>query len=109
MTLPELINYFKVEDGTYEDFCRMQRLDGDAESIEIYMPKPFGLNSKLEFFKTEETGGKMQYSYNGSVFYNLFNFYYFLSAIKESERDENKAVSEIDLTLRLLDYAEKNM
>ncbi|WP_116789414.1 hypothetical protein [Flavobacterium psychrotrophum] len=108
MTFPELINYFREEDGTYESFCKMQRLDGDAESVEIYMPKPFGLNSKLEFFKTDETGGKPQYSYNGSAFYNLFNFYYFLNALKESERDDNKVVSDIDLTLRLLDYAERN-
>jgi len=108
MTLPELITYFKSDDNTYEDFCKMQRLDSDAEAVEIYMPKPFGLNSKLEFFTADETAGKQQHSYNGSEFYSLFNFYYFLNAVKDSERPENKSLTEIDLALRLLDNAGKD-
>ena len=105
MTLPELINYFK-EGGSNDDFSKMQRLDNDAEAVEIYMPKPFVLNSKLEFFKTEETGGKTAYYYNGSEFYSFFNFYYFLNAVKEAQRNENH--TEIDIALRLLDTAERN-
>jgi len=108
MTLPELITYFKSDDNTFDDFCKMQRLDSDAEAIEIYMPKPFGLNNKLEFFRVEETAGKKQYSYNGSEFYSLFNFYYFLNVIKDSERPENNYLTDIDLALRLLDYAERD-
>ncbi|MES2487396.1 MAG: hypothetical protein V4581_15800 [Bacteroidota bacterium] len=106
MTLPDLINYF-WEDNSYEDFCKTQHIDCDADEIEIYMPKPFGLNSKLEFFKVEATAGKHQYDYNGSEFYSLFNFYYFLNAVKEAEK--NNAMTDIDLSLRLLDYAESDM
>lgn len=105
MTLPELITYFKSDDNTYETFCKMQRLDCDADAVEIYMPKPFGLNGKLEFFTADETAGKAAYSYNGSEFYSLFNFYYFLNAVKDSERPENKSLTEIDLALRLLGNA----
>jgi hypothetical protein len=107
MTLPELINYFSTG-GSYDEFSKMQRLDSDAEAVEIYMPKPFGLNSKLEFFKTEETGGKTEYYYNGSEFYSFFNFYYFLNAIKEAQRNQNQSMTDIDIALRLLDNVEKN-
>ena len=107
MTLPELITYFKSDDNIYEDFRKLQNLDTDAEAVEIYMPKPFGLNGKLEFFTADETAGKAQYSYNGSEFYSLFNFYYFLNVIKDSERPENKYLTDIDLALRLIDNAEK--
>jgi hypothetical protein len=105
MTLPELINYFREDGSTYEGFCKMQRLDADIESVEMYMPKPFGLNGKLEFFKVEETAGKSPYEYNGSEFYNMFDFYYFMNIIKDP-RNENMA--DIDLALRLIDYAERD-
>ncbi|KOS06068.1 hypothetical protein AM493_08470 [Flavobacterium akiainvivens] len=105
MTLPELINYFWIG-NTYEDFCKPRGLNCDAYAIEIFAQKPFGLNSKLEFFKEEETAGKTQYSYNGSEFYSLFNFYYFLNAVREGEK--NETLTDIDLALRLLDFAERN-
>ena len=104
MTLTDLINHFN-EGGSYEAFCNTQRLNSDAESLEIYMPKPFGLNSKLEFFKGDITGGKSPYDYNGAEFYKLFDFSYFLNAIKKMNL--NKSVTDIDLALQLLDYAEK--
>lgn len=108
MTLPELIEYFKEDGNTYQSFCRWQNLDSDAEAIELFMQKPFGLNNKVEFFRVEETAGRTQYSYNGSEFYNLFDFYYFLNAVKESERPENSYLTDIDLALKLIDYAEKD-
>ena len=107
MTLPELINYFRT-DCSYDNFCKTQNLDCDAEVIEIYAQKPFGLNSKLEFFTIGETAGKIQYSYNGSEFYNLFDFIYFLNVIKEAEMSQNESITDIDLALRLLDYAESD-
>lgn len=105
MTLPELINYFWMG-NTYEDFCKIQGIKSEAEAIEIFAQKPFGLNSKLEFFKGDETAGKMQYSYNGAEFYSLFNFYYFLNAVREGEKNETQ--TDINLALRLLDFAERN-
>ncbi len=105
MTLPELINYFWIG-NSYEDFCKPRGLNCDADAVEIFAQKPFGLNSKLEFFKEEETAGKTQYNYNGSEFYSLFNFYYFLNAVREGEK--NDTLTDIDLALRLLDLAERN-
>jgi len=104
MTLPDLINHFR-EGGSYEAFCKTARLDSNAENLTIYMPKPFGLNSKLEFFDADQTAGKSPYAYNGSEFYNLFDFYYFMNIMKDNR---NEALSDIDLALRLLDYAEKD-
>jgi len=104
MTLIDLINHFK-EGGSYEAFCNIQRINSDMEALEIYMPKPFGLNSKLEFFKADATGGKSPYDYNGTEFYKLFDFFYFLNITKQAFR--NQSITDIDLALRLLDQAEK--
>lgn len=105
MTLPELINYFWMG-NTYEDFCKTTGIKSEAEAIEIFAQKPFGLNSKLEFFKEDAIAGKTEYSYNGADFYSLFNFYYFLNAVQEGEK--NETLTDIDLSLRLLDFAERN-
>jgi len=107
MSLPELIQYFR-NGGTYDGFCKLHRIDSDEDVTEIYMQKPYGLNNKLEFFKVDETAGKKQYSYNGSDFYYLFDFYYFLSAVKEADRPQSASITDIDLALRLLDNAEKD-
>jgi len=105
MTLIDLINHFK-EGGSYEAFCNIQRLNSNMEDLEIYMPKPFGLNSKLEFFKVDVTAGKSPYDYNGAEFYKLFDFFYFLNLVKQAHL--NESMTEIDLALRLLDYAERD-
>lgn len=105
MTLPELIHYF-TEGNTYEDFCKAQGLNKFAE-VEIYMQKPFGINGKVEFFKIEETAGRVEYTYNGSEFYVLCGFPYFLNAVKAADSGDD-FVNEIDLALRLIDYAERN-
>jgi len=105
MTLPDLINHF-MEGGSYESFCKTARLDSDAEALTIYMPRPFGLNSKLEFFTLNETAGKSPFDYNGSEFYNLFDFYYFLNVVKEAQR--NPLITDVDLALKLLDQAERD-
>lgn len=107
MSLPELIEYFR-NDGTYEGFCKLHRLESDADVTEIYMQKPYGLNNKLEFFKVEETAGKKLYNYNGSDFNYLFDFNYFLSAVKEADRPASRLTTDIDLALRLIDYAERD-
>ncbi|MFP5438752.1 MAG: hypothetical protein ACLGH8_13280 [Bacteroidia bacterium] len=105
MTLPELIHYF-TEGNTYEDFCKAQGLNKYAE-IEIYMQRPFGINGKVEFFKIEETAGKVQHYYNGSEFYNLFDFSFFLNAVKEADSGDD-FVNEIELSLKLIYHAERN-
>ncbi len=105
MTLPELIHYF-TEGNTYDDFCKAQGINRFAE-VEIYMQKPFGINGKVEFFKIEETAGRVEHYYNGSEFYVLFGFQYFLNAVKEADQGDD-FVNEIDLALKLIDYAERN-
>ena len=105
MTLPELIHYF-TEGNTYEDFCKAQGINRFAE-VEIYMQKPFGINGKVELFKMEETSGKALYNYNGADFYNLFGVNYFMNAVKEADKGDD-FVNEIDLALKLIDYAERN-
>ena len=106
MTLPELIHYF-TEGNTYDDFCKAQGINRFAE-VEIYMQKPFGINGKVEFFKIEETAGRVEHYYNGSEFHVLFGFQYFLNAVKEVDKGDD-FVNEIDLALKLIDYAERNI
>ena len=50
MKLIELISYFRKEECSLEEFCKRQSLNFDSEVIEIYMPKPFNLNTEIEFF-----------------------------------------------------------
>lgn len=103
MTLPEIITYFN-NGGSYENFMKSRGLAA-ADGVALYAQKPFGLNSKIEFFSEGETAGMAEHSYNGSEFANLFDFTYLLNAIREAERND---VDEITLTLRLFDYAERN-
>lgn len=104
MTLPEIITYFN-NGGSYENFMKSCGFAADADNVALYAQKPFGLNSKIEFFSEGETAGMAEHSYNGSEFANLFDFTYLLNAIREAERND---VDEITLTLRLFDYAERN-
>ncbi len=102
MTLPEIITYFN-NGGSYENFVKSCGFAADADNVALYAQKPFGLNSKIEFFSEGETAGMAEHSYNGSDFYRLFEFTYLLNAIREAGRNE---LDDIALTLRLLEQAE---
>lgn len=107
MKLLELITYFRMG-GSYESFCKKQSLDIESEVVEIYMEKPFDLDNDLSFFEIEKTDGKIEYGVNGIKYYNLFDFYYFLDAIEESNSDKNKSLSENEIAKRFLSYAINN-
>ncbi|SFN92434.1 hypothetical protein SAMN05421594_4735 [Chryseobacterium oleae] len=104
MKLAELIQFFR-NGGSYEEFCQTQSLDTKSEVVEIYMEQPLKIDNNLAFFEIEKTEGNIEYSYNGIKYSNLFDFYYFLDAIEESNNDDNQALSNEELTKLLYNYA----
>ncbi|WP_025743163.1 hypothetical protein [Aquimarina pacifica] len=84
MKLVELIDYFR-NDNSFESFCEMKSLDVDSEVIEVYMEKPFDLSNDLVFFEIEKTEGNIEYIYNSTKFFNLFDFYYFLDVMEKNQ------------------------
>ncbi|RED22510.1 hypothetical protein BD847_3140 [Flavobacterium cutihirudinis] len=102
MNLIKLIKYFR-SGGTFENFCLSQSINMDSEVVEIYMTKPFGINNELGFFEIEKTEAKIEYYFNGKMYFNLFDFFYFLDAIEEA----NIGISLTDEKLAqvLFDYA----
>ncbi len=107
MKFVELVKYFR-KGGSFEEFCNNKSFDVEAEVIEIYMEKPFDLGNDLAFFEIEKTEGNVEYTSNGVTYFNLFDFYYFLDAIEESNEDGNKSISDDELAKRLLYYAVHN-
>jgi len=104
MKLVELVNYFR-KGGSFEEFCNDKSLDVEAEVVEVYMEKPFDLGNDLAFFEIEKTEGNVEHTSNGVTYFNLFDFYYFLDAIEESNEGGNKSMSDDELAKRLLSYA----
>lgn len=104
MKLLELIIYFR-NGGSYEEFCKSHSIDIGSEVVEIYMKKPLKIDGELGFFEIEKTEGKYEYSSDGVAYSNLFDFYYFLDAIEESNNEDNVSVSNEDLTKLLYNYA----
>jgi hypothetical protein len=104
MKLIELVNYFRKE-GIYEEFCQSQSLSLESEVVEIYMEKPFSIDNNLVFFEIENTEGKIEYTFNGVKYFNLFDFYYFLDAIEESNNKEYMSLKDDEIANRLYDYA----
>lgn len=104
MKLLELVNYFR-SGGSYEDFCELQSLDQESEVVEIYMKQPLQIDNNLAFFEIEKTEGNLEFSYNGIEYLNLFDFYYFLDAIEESNNTDNKSLTNDEIAKRLYSYA----
>jgi hypothetical protein len=67
------------------------------------MTKPFALNNELAFFEIENTGGKIEYTFNGLKYFNLFDLHFFLDAIEESNNDFS--INENLLAQKLFNYA----
>lgn len=107
MNLIELISYFR-NGGSYEEFYQSRSLSLESEVIEIYMEKPFDLENIISFFEIEKTEGKREYTSNNVKYFNLFDFYYFLDAIEESNIGQNKSLTDQELASRLLSYAINN-
>ncbi|BFO66179.1 hypothetical protein NK356_05490 [Chryseobacterium sp. S0630] len=104
MKLLDLVKYFR-DGSSFDEFCHKQSLDLESEAIEIYMEQPLKIDNDLAFFEIEKTEGNYEYSSDGVEYSNLFDFYYFLDAIDESNNAENSSVSNENLTKLLYDYA----
>jgi hypothetical protein len=107
MKLLELINYFR-KGGDFKIFCKEHSLNIDSEVIEIYMRAPFKLENELVFFEIEQTEGMLDFEFNGLIYSNLFDFYFFLDAIDESNNEENKKISDQEIAKNLLNYGLNN-
>lgn len=101
MKLKELVSYFK-NGGSFEQFCEAHSLDQESEVIEIYMEKPLSFDQNIAFFEIEKTEGNIEYTTDDIDYSNLFDFYYFLDAIEESN---SKKLSTEQTTELLYDYA----
>lgn len=104
MKFIDLVKYFR-NGGTYEQFCRDQSLNLEAEVVEIFMKKPFSFDNDLYFFESENTEGLIEYIFNGELYYNLWDLLYFQEAIEESKAGEHKSTSDEKLAQLLYNYA----
>jgi len=69
------------------------------------MQKPFSINNDLAFFEIENTEGMAEYTFNGVKYFSLFDFYYFLDAIEESNHGENASLTDDTIAIHLYGYA----
>ncbi|MEM7105927.1 MAG: hypothetical protein AAF502_22520 [Bacteroidota bacterium] len=104
MNLEELVTYFRNE-GSFKQFCESRSLALDTEVVEIYMKKPISIENDLAFFEIEKSGGNLEHTENEITYFYLFDFYYFLDAIEESNNDNNQSLSNAELAQQLLAYA----
>lgn len=107
MKLLNLIKYFR-EGGSFEEFCKINSLNVNSEVIEIYMEQPLEIDNNLAFFEIEKTAGRIEYEEENVKYSNLFDFYYFLDAIEESQNAQNRSLSNEELTRLLFNYAINN-
>ncbi|UPQ77337.1 hypothetical protein [Chryseobacterium nepalense] len=66
------------------------------------MEKPVSFDQNIAFFEIEKTEGNIEYTYDDIDYSNLFDFYYFLDAIEESN---SKKLSTEQTSKILYDYA----
>jgi len=104
MKLLELVCYFR-NGGSFDEFCESEQLNQESEVIEIYIKKPLELNNDLGFFEIEKTEGKSELVNVGIEYSNLFDFYYFLNSIEDSNKEENRFFSDEEITKLLFKYA----
>jgi len=102
MKLIDLIAFFR-QGGTFEDFCKAQKLEQEVEVIEIYAQEPVWLEADLGFFPIEKTEGKIEFESEGVYYHNLFDFFYFLDVIEGVKGSEEPTNSE--LAQKLFAYA----
>jgi len=105
MKLIDLIAFFR-QGGAFEDFCKTQGLSKDSEVIEIYVLEPISLDSPLEFFPIEETGGQIEFRSGEFLYHNLFDFFYFLEVIEDVKG--NKKITDLELAQKIFSYAIKD-
>lgn len=103
MNLIDLVKFFR-EGGSFEFFCKKHSLDLESEVVEVYMRKPFNINSEIFFFEIEKTEGNLEFQSDGIIYNNLFDFYYFLDVIKDSNNESYKELSNLELAKILLSY-----
>jgi hypothetical protein len=104
MKLLQLVSYFR-NGGSFDEFCENEQLNQESEVIEIYMKQPLEINSNLGFFEIEKTEGNYEFSDNGILYSNLFDFYYFQDAIEESNDSNNKHLTDDQIAKILFNYA----
>lgn len=105
MKLIDLISFFR-RGGAFEDFCKAQKLNEEAEVIEIYAQEPVGLEAELGFFPIEETEGRVEFQSEGVRYHNLFDFFYFLEVIEDIKGSEKP--TDAELAQKLFSYAIKD-
>ncbi len=104
MTLIELVTYFR-KGGTFEQFCKEESININSEVVEVFMQKPFDIKQNIIFFEIEKTDGNTKITKNNITYYYLFDFYYFLDVIADSNQGQNKLLSDEEISKILLSYA----
>lgn len=107
MTFVELVHYFRAG-GSFGEFCQSQLLNVDSEVVEIFMAKPLNIANDIKFFEIEKTEGKSEYTCDGRKYVNMFDFYYFLDAIEESNSANNSHITDATIAELLYNYAMKD-
>ena len=104
MKLLELVSYFR-KGGSLEEFCEKESLDFESEVIEVFMQKPFDVGADIVFFEIEKTEGNVEFVKDDIVYYNMFDFYYFLDVIEDSNKNKYMLLSDEEISKKLLFYA----
>ncbi|PTS82818.1 hypothetical protein DBR00_17075 [Pseudomonas sp. HMWF032] len=105
MKLVELVAYFR-KGGSFREFCREQGIRDESEVVEIYAEEPVNINSVLNFFPIEETGGCVSFEFNGRKYENLFDFFYFLDVMEGAKSQIE--LSDLELADKIFAYAVKD-
>ena len=100
----DLVKYFRL-DGSFEKFCKDNSLNIDSEVIEIYGIPPLNMDSELGFFPVELTKGQVNYRSGDTDYISLFDFFFFMDAVKESKNEHNQHFSDIEIAEKLMGYA----
>ena len=104
MKLIELVNYFR-KGNSFEEFCKKESLNLESEVIEIFMQKPFDIWTNVVFFEIEMTKGNIKIMKDNIVYYYLFDFFYFLDVINDSNEGQNLLLSDEEISKKLILYA----
>lgn len=81
MTFVDLVHYFRAG-GSFGEFCQSQLLNVDSEVVEIFMAKPLNIVNDIKFFEIEKTEGKIEHTFDGIKYFNMFDFIIFLMLLK---------------------------
>ena len=100
MNLIELVTQL-ADPVKLNDFC----LQHDVSDLTIYMIAVLALNSAVELFGREETGGMMEFEKNGVKYLYVLEVNLVIDLFASDPELKRKGITDLDRAKRLLHYA----